>query len=213
MASHVDSVDAIGSTLRPYHTADCAHCDASLNLFDRIYFICIQCHTDGSHCVVCERCRAGGRHYESHLLLKAAPWSKRGLHYDDFVANVLKARSVAAFEEPLVGQYAPLLWGSDNTTPLPVVRGALLPSKTNIHLGVYCQGCNEAICGVRWKCACCHDVDLCSSCEREWFASLMQGSLKAQPASPHQPTHVLFRVACAHTHSAHPFSNLTEVPL
>ena len=212
VATRIEDGDGITEEIvQPLHTGRCSHCTAYLNLFERIYYLCIQCHTEASHCIICERCRVGERHNDAHLLLKCAPWSARGLSYSHFIEEA-QSRHPLKVREPQ-GQIAPLLWGPDNTIALPLVRGALIPSRTNVHLGVLCHRCGGVICGIRWKCACCHDVDLCARCEKEWFSALLEGSLSPQATSPHQPNHVLFRIASAHSHSPHPFANLSEAPL
>lgn len=61
----------------------------------------------------------------------------------------------------------------DALAPVDVPLGPL-------HLGVFCDGCDQQVRGVRYKCTQCHDYDLCSACETK---------------GTHDRTHTMFKIA------------------
>src|SRR6185295_4633748 len=44
------------------------------------------------------------------------------------------------------------------------------------HNGVYCDRCEKPIVGVRYKCSCCSDFDMCSECMEDYDAELITAS-------------------------------------
>jgi hypothetical protein len=87
-----------------------------------------------------------------------------------------------------------VLWGAGNVAQLPLLRGRLVANESGVHIGVYCNACAAPIKGVRWKCACCVDVDLCTTCFDYWASSAKQGR-KTERRHPHD--HIFLRISCA----------------
>lgn len=56
----------------------------------------------------------------------------------------------------------------------------------SIHHGVVCDGCNNTITGIRYKCSDCPDYDLCEKCERK--------------PGVHSPTHIFLKITKPATH-------------
>jgi len=72
---------------------------------------------------------------------------------------------------------------ASSSVPCPVPA-----SSPAVHMSVQCDGCNtKPIVNARFKCAVCHDYDLCSSCEAKNTADLTRGSV-------HDPTHPFLKI-------------------
>jgi len=60
-------------------------------------------------------------------------------------------------------------------------------TNNNVHFGITCNGCNrQPIAGDRFKCATCHDYNLCSSCERTYNTRLSNVA--------HDPSHYFIKI-------------------
>lgn len=86
------------------------------------------------------------------------------------------------------------LWGATNVQRLPMIRGRLVANATGQHVGVYCNSCCVPVHGVRWKCAMCHDADLCGECFDTWRNSVRISNTKERR---HPLSHRFLRIACA----------------
>ncbi|PWV08673.1 putative E3 ubiquitin-protein ligase KCMF1 [Trypanosoma cruzi] len=116
----------------------CSECIRDVLIDKEHHFRCIQC--DQSEGVVCWMCFAAGKHPQHHVLLRVPTFSETTLN---------------------------LLWGPSNVSPLALFCGKLVSNINETHVGVYCNGCSQLICGVRWKCAMCYQYDLCDCCDEK----------------------------------------------
>lgn len=116
----------------------CAFCKSIILIDSTPHFRCLHCpQAEG---LLCEGCAVKGAatHPAHHIFLRVPPGSTK--------------------------EVLPLLWGPSNVFPLHLFRGHLVTNQQDWHCGSYCDRCRKLIRGVRWKCAVCHQYDLCDSC-------------------------------------------------
>ena len=143
----------------------CIHCHRRIHTQQELTYHCLNCPP--STASICESCfEEKGSHDPSHVVLKVPKGCPDRVN---------------------------VLWGSSNVAPLPTLQGLLVESQSGCHVGVYCNMCRRAILGVRWKCAMCHDYDLCSACEHSFQESVAAGRQDRR----HNVHHVFMRISCA----------------
>ncbi|EPY27681.1 hypothetical protein STCU_05629 [Strigomonas culicis] len=144
----------------------CSGCQQHIPIETAPHYHCIQCtQSDGCFCQSCFEAKVHPMH---HLLLRVPPG--------------------------ITDLCIPLLWGPSNVTPLRCIQGQVLRAQTPIHAGIHCNRCFNPVKGIRWKCAVCHEYDLCENCftkrmrkEKDGIEEVRAGTYEAMRC--HLPTH------------------------
>ncbi|CCW67223.1 unnamed protein product [Phytomonas sp. Hart1] len=134
-------------TLLKNKIISCTLCFRSIDVYTSPLYRCLHCV---QRCgVICQNC------FQNNSSI--------------FVSRRHPPHHIFARIPPVVCSIAsiPVMWGPSNVfplQPLPLFASQAPDTSGTIHLGIYCDECQEMIRGIRWKCAVCYNFDYCNDC-------------------------------------------------